>query len=384
MPPPAYPTHPRPYATASHRFSAWPLILFLLAVAVAVWTRPGEDSFHKFAKTQVADRESYLSRNLNLTPRMVNGAAVRFTDRYLLTTATFQRYPDASFLGFFGSWYPNPITRWRPPASLDDLKGLVALPRCLGGCGDGICVAHDTCLCMPSWTGHRCGKTIAKFCPLSGHLWGARYLEDAVGWFTPGAVLDVVVWNYRTILQLLSHLTILDLLIFLPPLLHLLQLLRLVPTYRLSRRHAQSLPHLLLSQLSFDNPLHLVNYLWATYVYGRVVYSLVGEAGLLCLVALSLVLTPAFSLLLARLTLSPYSTLPSSALPVAIATFATLALAGIPPSLFERAAWTVGVPVLGHLFWDTVALGGALDWGGYAGGWVAGVVGYAWWGRQAV
>ncbi|KAJ3335272.1 hypothetical protein HDU93_005978 [Gonapodya sp. JEL0774] len=75
--PPASSTHfrPRPSAHHSSLNSAWLLGLALAALLAAFLTRPDVSSFRAYAKAQVADKESYMSRNLNLTPRLINGAA---------------------------------------------------------------------------------------------------------------------------------------------------------------------------------------------------------------------------------------------------------------------------------------------------------------------
>ncbi|KAJ3335271.1 hypothetical protein HDU93_005977 [Gonapodya sp. JEL0774] len=130
------------------------------------------------------------------------------------------------------------------------------------------------------------------------------------------------------------------------------------------------------------NVLHLINYLRAMYTYGRIAYATLGETSFIYLITSALVCTALASLSYSYLTNSRASTLPSSGHVIAVETFATLLDSGIAPSFTERALWTIGVPVLGHVFWDTVAIGGRLDWAGYAGGWVAGVVGYAAWGQR--
>ncbi|KAI8841012.1 hypothetical protein BJ741DRAFT_595040 [Chytriomyces cf. hyalinus JEL632] len=121
-----------------------PLHLIALCAVLAI-TRPSLDTFH----ARDWDTGILHSAAIWISPKA-------FID-FFLFTFVFVAATNDVFVGVLGLWLrvPTPIVTMcsKAVAFLDRF-----FPQCLWGCEHGVCVARDTCLCFPGFTGFLCNQ----------------------------------------------------------------------------------------------------------------------------------------------------------------------------------------------------------------------------------
>ncbi|KAI9027845.1 hypothetical protein DFJ74DRAFT_505219 [Hyaloraphidium curvatum] len=352
--------------------------LLLLVALSLLLTRPDEPSFRRFLVSEANKRDSQFLRSLAYSPRL----DLRQRDFVLARYASLPGIGGAEFVGAWGTWWPVPRA--------GKGKGWTAwVPACSGGCGPGVCVGAESCLCLPGHTGRGCSATVPQFRSLGPRLPKERmasvrgFLEAAGKWGAPEWALDAAEGAAEAVSDALDQATVMEAIMVLMVGMYVAGTVFASPFPAMRARFdafASSSPArfnpagLLLANFNSNSLADLLLNLGFFVHFAPAAYARLGERRFLYLVGACCLAAQGASLLWRNISgNSRRSAAGASGWVVGLESYVLAAVAG-SSAYAQGPLFVVRESVLRHLMLDLIVNGRRSDWAAAVGGFVGGVL----------